>query len=244
MQNSQADYLVIRHIAREPLGLLGSALERAGRTFRYVDSANGDPVPGALDGERGLIVLGGPMGVYEAAAHPYLEDEIRLIARVVEQGRPILGICLGAQLLAAALGARVYKGEQGPELGWGEVARAAAGQDDRVFATAPERLRVLQWHGDTFDLPAGAERLWSNPQYVNQAFHHGHAYGLQFHLELTPQILEDWLDATSDEEFRRAGTTRAAIESETGACAARLTPVAHQIFDRWIGLDGGPPRCS
>src|SRR5262249_37167379 len=162
-----------RHVAREPLGLVADAIDRARRRYRYVDTFDGEPVPRELDGVRGLIVLGGPMGVYEVDRYPYLRDEMALLAQAVERRVPMLGICLGAQLLGGALGARVYPGGSGPELGWGPVERATTASGDPVFGGAPDRLTVVHWHGDTFDLPDGAVRLWSNANYINQGFRVG-----------------------------------------------------------------------
>jgi GMP synthase (glutamine-hydrolysing) len=165
---------------------------------------------------------------------------MRLIAQTVGQGRPMLGICLGAQLLARALGARVYPGGSGPELGWGPIERAPGADGDPLFAETPDPLTVVHWHGDTFDLPAGAVRLWSNGNYANQAFKAGSAYGLQFHLELTPAIVTDWLAASTDAELARARTDRARIGAETAALAPCLTPIAERVFDRWIALAEAP----
>jgi GMP synthase (glutamine-hydrolysing) len=142
-----------------------------------------------------VIVLGGPLGVYQADEHPFLDREIALIRACLDEGRPVLGICLGAQLLAAAAGARVYPGERGKEIGWAAVELSDAGVADPLWAGFPRRFTTFHWHGDTFDLPDGAELLARTPGYV-QAFRLGvHAYGVQFHPEVVPPELESWIVA-------------------------------------------------
>jgi GMP synthase-like glutamine amidotransferase len=142
----------------------------------------GEPLPAA--GEiAGLVVMGGPMGALDDAQFPHLRAERTLLAEAVDRRSPVLAVCLGAQLLAAALGARVYTGPA-PEIGLGVVEVTDAGRRDPVFGPAGHFLPVLHWHGDTFDLPAGATLLASSQRYPHQAYRVGSAYGLQFHLEL------------------------------------------------------------
>lgn len=178
----------------EDLGYLGEALERGGVNFRYVDAE-------ALTGEGPqltadpVIVLGGPMGAYELENHPYLAGEIELIRQRLDDRRPVLGFCLGAQLLAAAAGARVYPGAPGLEIGWAGVELTEAGLVDPLWAGFPRRFTTFHWHADTFDLPNGAELLARSDHYI-QAFRLGaHAYGVQFHPEVVPRQLEHWIRA-------------------------------------------------
>jgi GMP synthase-like glutamine amidotransferase len=137
------------------------------------------------------------MAVYEMDRTPYLQDEVQLIERSLAAGRSILGVCLGAQLLAHVLGARVYPGGT-QEVGWSEVTLTDEGMVDRCAGElalfGSRQAPVFQWHGDTFDLPSGAELLASSTIYPNQAFRYGtNVYGLQFHIEVTPQIVQGWL---------------------------------------------------
>lgn len=148
-----------------------------------------------LDPGTALIVLGGPTGAYETSRYTFLTAEIELIRRCLGERTPVLGICLGAQLLAAAAGARVYPGKAGKEIGWAEVELSEAGTADALWAGFPRRFATFHWHGDTFDVPAGAEVLASSERYV-QAFRLGtRAYGVQFHPEVVPRHLEAWITA-------------------------------------------------
>jgi GMP synthase (glutamine-hydrolysing) len=182
---------VIRHVEIEDLGYLGEGLSRNGIRFEYV---NGESLGDAPDPEA-LIVLGGPMGAYEMARFPHLAGLIQLIRRQLQEERPVLGICLGAQLLAAAAGAGVYPGTRGKEIGWAEVELSDAGAADPLWAGFPRRFTTFHWHGDTFDLPDGAELLARTEKYV-QSFRLGqNAYGVQFHPEVVPKDLESWIRA-------------------------------------------------
>jgi GMP synthase (glutamine-hydrolysing) len=184
---------IIRHVEIEDLGYLGEALAGNGVSCRYIDAV---ALPGT-DPEIGdaLVVLGGPMAAYETDRHAYLVHELNLIERYLRDGHPVLGICLGAQLLAVAAGAQAYPGERGKEIGWGEVELSDAGISDALWAGFPRRFSTFHWHGDTFDTPNGAHVLARTSDYV-QAFRLGaRAYGVQFHPEVVPAELASWIEA-------------------------------------------------
>jgi GMP synthase (glutamine-hydrolysing) len=183
---------VIRFVAIEDLGYLDEGLASHGLRFRYLDGQSlGEELPEV----EALIVLGGPMGAYEIDRYPYLAAVIELIQGQLNRRRPVLGICLGAQLLAAAAGARVYPGGKGKEIGWADVELSREGRDDPLWRGFPDRFPTFHWHGDTFDLPAGARPLARTDKYV-QSFRLGsHAYGVQFHPEVVPDRLDAWIRA-------------------------------------------------
>jgi GMP synthase (glutamine-hydrolysing) len=184
---------VIRHVLIEDLGYLGEALAGGGLGCQYVDAQSVDSHTAVTS--DALIVLGGPVGAYEAEKYPYLVDEIGLIRRYLDRGLPVLGVCLGSQLLAAACGGRAYPGELGKEIGWAEVELTETGTADRLWSGFPDRFTTFHWHGDTFELPDGAEVLARSDRYL-QAFRLGpNAYGVQFHPEVVPKELESWIRA-------------------------------------------------
>jgi len=189
-------WAVLQHVAHEGPGLIGEALDDAGITFGVVrlDLDEDVPDPRSVDG---LVVLGGPMGVHDDDAHPWLGPERDLIARMAAAGRPVLGVCLGAQQLALALGAEVTTGPSA-EIGQGHVVLTGAGRRDPVLG--PEytglglnALPCVHWHHDTFSLPADAVHLAATRAYPHQAFRWGHhAYGLQFHVEVDARLAAAW----------------------------------------------------
>ena len=179
--------VVIEHAEDEGPGLIGEMAVGIGLQVRRVGIA--DPLPD-LDQVTALVVMGGPQAVY--APDQRLRDEVALVHDAVTRGLPILGVCLGAQLLAFACGAAVRPGERGQELGLGAVTLTGSGQDDLVFAGCGPILPVLHWHGDTFELPRGSCHLARSDLYANQAFRLGRAYGLQFHVEMDASLLEAW----------------------------------------------------
>ncbi|HSZ36666.1 MAG TPA: type 1 glutamine amidotransferase [Acidimicrobiales bacterium] len=185
-------WAVLQHVHFEGPGALGLAIRGSGADLDIVRIDNGDAVPGpdAIDTLGGLVVMGGPMGVNDDL--PWLEDERVLLRAAVDAGLPVLGVCLGAQQLAAALGAEVVTGPE-PEVGVGEVHLTSEALTDPVFGEAPTPLPCVHWHGDTFSLPAGSVRLAGNEAYENQAFRVGaRAYGLQFHVEVTGSLVAHW----------------------------------------------------
>jgi GMP synthase (glutamine-hydrolysing) len=176
--------LVIRHEVWEHLGNFAPALEDLGISFIYKDL--GDPFP---EGKyAAMVVLGGPM----SANDPEMKDELSGIGRALDAGLPVLGICLGSQLIAKALGARVYR-NTGLEIGWEPVYLTDSGKNDPVLGGIPSPSTFFHWHGETFDLPEGAERLAWSERTRHQAFRYGrNVYGLQFHPEVTAEMIEDW----------------------------------------------------
>ncbi len=198
--------LVLQHVAVEGPGALGSYLEARGWKLETAALYEGARLPEDAHGYQAVIVMGGPMGVYDEAEYPFLRDEHQFLTRVLAQGVPLLGICLGSQLLAKALGARVYRNPQ-KEIGWYTVDLTPAGTTDPLFVGLTSPVPVFQWHGDAFDIPAGATPLASSALCANQAFRYGdRVYGLLFHLELTPAIIHSWLKAFHDELVSLRGT--------------------------------------
>ena len=201
--------LILRHVAHEPAGTLENALNKAGVEFRYLDLFAEHPECFDFKDILGLVVMGGPMNVDEV-------DRIRFWPRTGldptggRPGLPLLGICLGSQLLAKALGARVYPNGI-KEIGWYPLELTAAAAEDRLFAGCGPESTVFQWHGDTFDLPPGAVHLAQSPLCRNQAFRIGpSAYGLQFHIEMTAEMIDDWLAESGNSRELASGLYRSA----------------------------------
>ena len=185
-------WVLLQHVSHEGPGAIAPAIRETGADLQLVRLDNGDAVPSPDDvgAIAGLVVMGGPMGVHDDI--PWLAPERALLRAAVEAGHPVLGVCLGAQQLAAALGADVVTGVE-RECGVGEVHLTSAALSDPVFGAAPTPLPCVHWHGDTFALPDGAVRLAGNQAYENQAFRVGaRAYGLQFHVEVTGSLVAHW----------------------------------------------------
>jgi len=195
----------VQHVEREGLGLLAEVLEKHGLVARTVRTWRGEPVPRTVAPAPGVIILGGPMSTYEADRHSHLADEIALAADALRRDVPILGVCLGSQILAAAAGGRVYPGPA-QEIGWFPIAVTDAGRRDPVLGVFSPEAVVFHWHGDTFDLPGGATLLASSRLYANQAFRIGtRAYGVQFHPEITAGMVDEWVEAGTSESSAFGG---------------------------------------
>jgi GMP synthase (glutamine-hydrolysing) len=185
--------LVVQNTPNETPARLGEWLTEAGVLLDVRTPYDGRPLPG-LDGAAALLVMGGPMGAYDDEDAPWLPATRDLLREAVRSGVPVLGVCLGAQLLAGALGGRVRRAAEGPEIGPGLVAKRDVGAGDRLFAPVPFTPDVVHWHWDEIaGLPSGATLLASSPRYENQAFRVGEtAWGLQFHVETTPEMVRTW----------------------------------------------------
>jgi len=230
-----ATALAIRHVPFEDLGSFARVLHERGISVSYRDAALDDLRARDLVDADLLIVLGGPIGVYETRAYPFLAGEIATIERRLRAGRPILGICLGSQLMARALGARVYKGRR-KEIGWAPLELTAAGRLSPLRELG-SRTSVLHWHGDTFDLPKHATLLASTRLYENQAFAWGErALALQFHPEATAHGLERWFIGHTTEIAATRGIDVASLRRQTRRAAPRLEARGPRVLGAW--LDG------
>jgi GMP synthase-like glutamine amidotransferase len=227
--------LVVQNVEIEGPGLLCGEMEKAGRALdiRVMDRP-GAALPDSLSGYSALIILGGPMNVYEEKAYPYLKDIDLLIREAVEKELPTLGICLGGQLIAKTLGAPVTRNPV-KEIGWYKLRLTPEGIRSPLFTGLPEEFPVFQWHGDTFVLPGGVSHLASTAGCANQAFSCGEkVFALQFHLEVTPEIINTWADVYADEleQFSGQGAAERMITG-TAAIWQEYERVSHQFLANW-----------
>jgi GMP synthase-like glutamine amidotransferase len=230
--------LILQHIACEPPGVYEDILVEKGASIHRVEIDEGQPLPD-WRGFDAFLAMGGPMSVNDGDTLPWLAAEKRLVREAVLAGKPYWGVCLGAQLLAASLGARVYVGAK-PEVGILPVHLTAEAQTDAVFSGLPQDFLTLQWHGETFDLPEGAVLLATSPDYPNQAFRlKKKAYGVQFHMEVTAGLVKQWSQVPA---------YQAALERVLGAGGAAkmlgdiireqrvLHSYARSMFENWLRL--------
>lgn len=226
--------VAVRHVAFEDLGSFAPVLEEAGYALRYLEAGVDDVSALAAEPPDLLVVLGGPIGAGDEEDYPFLAQERAVLAQRLAESRPTLGICLGAQLMARALGARVYPATR-KEIGWSTLNLTAAGQAGCLAELAPEHTPVLHWHGDTFDLPAGAERLASTEVCPNQAFRYGrHALALQFHPEVTERALERWFIGHACEIGATEGITVERLRRDTRRWAPALERRGRRCLQRWL----------
>jgi GMP synthase (glutamine-hydrolysing) len=219
--------LIIKNVLSEGPGTIEEHLRVKNIPYSIVDMSMGDEVPD-LEAFTHLLIMGGPMAVYEMHRYSFLINEALLIDRAIKANKSVLGVCLGAQMVAHVLGARVYPGPQ-KEIGWYEVALTGHGMGDPAMAALalPNRsaAQVFQWHGDTFDLPQGAVRLASSDLYPNQAFRYADkVYALQFHIEVTPGIVRGWLAAEQ-------GVDLAAVTGESEKIYKEYRERAGKFYD-------------
>jgi GMP synthase (glutamine-hydrolysing) len=229
--------LAIRHVAFEDLGSFEGVLRQRGHGIAFAEAGGGLGGVDALAPDL-MVVLGGPIGACQDRDYPFLAQEVALIARRLEAGRPILGICLGAQLMARALGARVYAGPA-KEIGWSPLTLTAQGRRSVLRHLDPSLTPVLHWHGDTFDLPAAAVLLASTPHCAHQAFSWGgSALALQFHPEATAAGLENWYIGHIAEIAATPGIDVLGLRAAAAKWAPGLEVQGPKFFSEWLDLEG------
>jgi GMP synthase (glutamine-hydrolysing) len=227
--------LVLQHIECEPPGAYEDELRARGGTLVRVEVDEGAPLP-AWEDFDGIVVMGGPMGAYEEDRLPWLAAEKRLIAAAARAGAPVWGVCLGAQLLAASLGAAVGPGVQ-PEVGVLPVLRTPEAGEDPVFSLAPDEFPALQWHTDTFALPERARHLARSSAYEGQAFAVDRAYGLQFHVEIGTDLASAWGRVPEYARSLEAIWGPGALDRLLAAIAQRedeMRSLARRLFGAWL----------
>jgi GMP synthase (glutamine-hydrolysing) len=240
--------LVIQHIACEPPGAYEDEMLARGIAFDRVQIDEGQPLPD-WRGYQGIVAMGGPMSVNDEDLLPWLAGERRAIAEAVRAGMPYWGVCLGAQLLAASLSARVYRGAT-PELGiYDDLTLTDAARHDPVFAGLPSPLTTFQWHGETFEMPHGAALLAGSRLYPHQAFRYMRAYGLQFHLEVSVALVKSWLRLPNYAAELAAAQGSDAVGRLTAELHAldRIAPTARALFGRFLATitpRSSPPQTA
>lgn len=226
--------LAIRHVHREALERYEDVLKRCGLSHHYITAHKGpldfDPLAPDL-----LIVLGGPIGVYDREDFPFLKDEIKILEKRLAADLPTLGICLGSQLMAHALGSRVYKGPNGQEIGWGGLTLTAEGKTSPLRHLDSASTSMLHWHGDTFDLPQGAIRLASSAKYQNQAYRWGkNCLGVQFHPEVRVCDLEAWYINSAYDIAAVPGLTVPRMREEGKRNAPAYESQTEKFLEDWL----------
>ena len=233
--------LVFQHVAHELLGTLNPLLKRAGFGIRYVNFARNRDAQPSLDGYDGLIVLGGPMSVNDSHRLLHLATELKLIEDAMRREVPVLGICLGAQLIAKTLGAAVYRNPE-KEIGWYDVSPTDDASSDPLLMELQKTEKIFQWHGETFDIPQTTRHLAFSSLCANQAFRYGaNVYGFQFHMEVDEPMIQRWLRVPENQ--REIATLRGdrhieQIYSETARHMARLGEISERVFRAFINLFG------
>jgi len=223
--------VVFQHQAPIGSGFLGEAFERRGARLEVVRADLGQPIPADLASADALMVLGGTMNVYQEAEHPWLADEDRALKDAVERGQPVLGVCLGGQMLAKAMGARVHL-MTSREVGLMPIELTEAGKQDQLFAGLGPAPAFVSWHDDTFDVPEGAVRLAGSAGCANHAFRVGErAYGLQFHPEVSTAMLDSWLEKVLPETKVDRATFRGAVAEQEEALRGR----ADRLIGNFLG---------
>ncbi|MGH9377480.1 MAG: type 1 glutamine amidotransferase [Terriglobia bacterium] len=227
--------MVLQHAECEAPGLIARAIEEAGGVLTPVRTYTDEGAPEEMGSASGLVIMGGPMGVYEHDRYPFIRSELRLIENALRENKPLLGICLGSQLLASALGSKVSKGQR-KEIGWHRVTLGEASQHDPLWSGADRSFVACHWHGDVFDLPANATTLASSALTPCQAFRYGPtAYGFLFHMEITPEILLGMTSAFKG-ELEEEGLDGNVIVREAQDYLPALQKTGNHVFRLWARL--------
>lgn len=218
--------LVFQHVESEDTGTLGEYLDAAGARIDTLHLYDGDDPASMRESYDAIVSMGGPMNVYEEGRYPFLRSETEYLRNAIGDGVPVLGICLGAQMIAKAAGASVVRSPK-EEIGWGDVFLTREGTEDGIFSGLPAVLRVLQWHGDMFEIPENGRLLASGSVCPHQALRVDNAIGLQFHLEVTARMLEDWFKDLPQRDAIIQEYLEWKVEEERNA---------HVIYDNFFSL--------
>ena len=203
--------------------------------MHFVRIFNGNPIPSNLDAQAGLIVMGGPMSVYDRGRFPFLLQEQRLIEQALKDDKPVLGVCLGSQLMAATLGAEVKRGRQ-KEIGWYPVSLTESAAADALWQELPSRFTAYHWHGDVYDLPQSAVSLAASDLTPCQGFRYGEkAYGFLFHMEVTGKTIKNMVKEFSG-ELEAENITAGSIIAKTKDYLPELQTIGGRVFGRWVNL--------
>jgi GMP synthase (glutamine-hydrolysing) len=228
--------LIIKHVEIEGPGLIEYYLNHKKAPYQVINLQNGNRFP-KLDALRHIIILGGPMNVYEEDRYPFLREEDLFIKEAIQSGKSVLGICLGAQLIAKALGAQVLKAPV-KEIGWYDVSLTEEGGKDVLFSSLPGTFPVFQWHEDTFEIPRGAKLMATSSPVTHQAFRYAeNVYALQFHLEVTEGMIQEWVGS-----YEEGSKSEILIETETKI--ETYTRRGMQFFNRFFNHGSADPKSS
>lgn len=231
--------MVFQHVPYEPLGTLDPLIRSQRHRIRYVNFGRKPAAKPDLDGYDALIILGGPMNIGDEQQYPHLEVEKRVIRQAIDANMPVLGICLGAQLIAAALGEDVYPAAE-KEIGWYQMGLTTDGEIDPVVKAFKQEEKIFQWHGYTFNLPAEAKLLVEGRGIANQAFKiNNNVYGFQFHLEASLPLIQRWLKLPAHLEELGLSDAEARVEtiwSDTLKYMDRSLILSRQVFNQFLTL--------
>jgi len=228
-----ASVTILQHIQCETPGIISDCLQAANIDMRFVRTFEENPIPLTLDAQAGLIIMGGPMSVYDQSQFPFLRAEQRLIENALKDDKPVLGVCLGSQLLAATLGADVKSGTQ-KEIGWHPVTLTESAATDSLWKELPDRFMAYHWHGDVFDLPQDAVSLASSEMTPCQAFRYGvQAYGFLFHMEVTAKIIKNMV-AEFQDELEEQRIPAGSIIKKSRDYLSELQTIGGKVFGRWL----------
>ncbi|MBW4661489.1 MAG: type 1 glutamine amidotransferase [Drouetiella hepatica Uher 2000/2452] len=239
MTTAQPSLLVIRHEECSSLGLLKTAVKDRSIPIRYLDTPKGEVLSEAIANYSHIVVLGGVISAYEDETYPFLQYEFELLESAIAQKIPILGICLGSQILAKVLGAKVYRGESGREAGWCEIQLLETAKTDPLFKDFPPQFRVFQSHQDTFDIPPNCDRLAQSSKYPNQAFRYqDHVWAIQFHLEIDENVLSDCSTVIAQElvDSQIQDTTIEQMLREAEQYSPAVKPLADSLMEHFLAI--------
>ena len=227
--------LVLQHVGCEGLGSLEGFFDKQGVDHVDVALFAGEKIPADWDRYNGIVILGGPMNVYQEKEFPFLAEEDSLLKKALANLKPMLGVCLGAQLIVKAASGKVVTGHR-KEIGWYDVNLTDEGRDDLLFKGLSKSFKVFEWHGDTFNIPSKGVKLASSEIFPNQAFRVGNAYGLQFHLEVTDGMIADWMKVYNEEIQHLDYIDSEKIVKDTKKQSRELIKISDKVYANFLNL--------